>query len=83
MVARDPSGKTGNAVVTVTVTRDQPPVFVSTPYRTSVVENRQINSKIFTVAANDPDRKVGILYRPRDKQIKTNYFLVHKIVICA
>ncbi|XP_065921690.1 protocadherin Fat 4 isoform X2 [Magallana gigas] len=62
VVARDPSGKTGNAVVTVTVTRDQPPVFVSTPYRTSVVENRQINSKIFTVAANDPDRKGQIVY---------------------
>nr|XP_034314273.1 protocadherin-like wing polarity protein stan [Crassostrea gigas] len=62
VVARDPSGKTGNAVVTVTVTRDQPPVFVSTPYRTSVVENRLINSKFFTVAANDPDRKGQIVY---------------------
>lgn len=61
MVARDLSGKTGNAVVTVIVTRDQPPEFVSTPYSTTAVENQQINSKIFTVAANDRDRKVGIL----------------------
>ena len=60
VIARDPSGKTGSAFVTVNVVRDQPPVFQSTPYRKNVIENEPIGTGVFTVTAIDPDIKVGI-----------------------
>lgn len=59
VIARDPSGKEGVAVVTIQVIRDQPPQFQSEPYRVTVVESQQLNSRFFTVGAIDPDRKVS------------------------
>ena len=59
MIARDPRGKTGSAFVTVNVVRDQPPVFESTKYSTTVIENQSVGTCILTVVAVDSDLKVG------------------------
>ena len=59
VIARDPSGKTGSAFVTVNVVRDQPPVFESTKYSTTVIENQSVGTSILTVVAVDSDLKVG------------------------
>jgi hypothetical protein len=72
VIARDPSGKEGSAVVRVQVIRDQPPQFQNTPYRTTIVESQQTNARFFTVSASDPDQKVSIGYIFTRVAIKVN-----------
>ncbi|XP_078316513.1 protocadherin Fat 4-like isoform X2 [Crassostrea virginica] len=62
VIARDPRGKTGSAFVTVNVVRDQPPVFESTKYSTTVIENQSVGTSILTVVAVDSDLKGQITY---------------------
>ena len=59
--ASDGRGRTSNAVVTITIARDQqPPRFEGTPYRPGrVSENARPRSGVYTVRAVDPDMKVG------------------------
>ena len=59
MTAIDPRGRTDSAFVTVNVVRDQPPVFESTKYSTTVIENQSIGTSILTIVAVDSDLKVG------------------------
>lgn len=49
------------ATVRIFITRqiNQPPVFVNTPYETTIESSRQINSTVYTVTAVDSDLQVG------------------------
>lgn len=51
------------ATVRIFITRqiNQPPVFVNTPYETTIESSRQINSTVYTVTAVDSDLQVGCL----------------------
>lgn len=48
------------ATVRIFITRqiNQPPVFVNTPYETTIESSRQINSTVYTVTAVDSDLQV-------------------------
>ncbi|RUS85645.1 hypothetical protein EGW08_006591, partial [Elysia chlorotica] len=57
VVARDNRGRSAFASVRIIISRvtDQPPVFINTPYRTTIDVNRAVNSTVFRVTAIDPD----------------------------
>lgn len=45
------------------IVRDtEPPVFIRTPYRVNIIENRQIGERIYTVTATDADLRGSIVY---------------------
>lgn len=56
IVATDGGGRTGNAIVVVTINdeNDNPPMFNETFYRMSVIEE-EANAVVGTVFATDPD----------------------------
>lgn len=58
VAARDPAGKTATAVVNIKVTRDQPPVFINTPYNKLITEFAAVDSVVYNVLAQDSDIKV-------------------------
>ena len=55
--------RTATAGVIIDVVRDeQPPVFVSEPYSTSIIETRAIGSQVYQVTAIDTDLRGSIVY---------------------
>ncbi|KAL5018741.1 hypothetical protein ScPMuIL_004463 [Solemya velum] len=62
VAARDPAGKTATAVVNIKVTRDQPPVFINTPYNKLITEFAAVDSVVYNVLAQDSDIKGRIVY---------------------
>lgn len=58
MNARDPRGKTGSAIVTVTITRvasDRPPYFTMGTYTTTINSYQAVGSPVLPTTAIDPD----------------------------
>ncbi|GFN78435.1 protocadherin fat 4, partial [Plakobranchus ocellatus] len=77
VVARDNRGRSAFASVRIIISRvtDQPPVFVNTPYRTTIDVNRAVNSTVFRVTAIDPDASnTPIAYNLVGYFPATNYF---------
>ena len=55
--------RTATAGVIVDIVRDeQPPVFISEPYSTSIIETRTIGSQVYQVTAIDSDLRGSIVY---------------------
>lgn len=61
VIARDGGGRTGSAVVEITVldVNDNPPVFSQQEYIDNVIENTVINNPVITVVAEDDDAGIN------------------------
>ena len=73
VMAHDGRGRNATAAITINVARDeQPPEFTNIPAEgASVSENIAEGSGVYTVQAEDPDRRVSGYWDHRDNGLKS------------
>lgn len=70
--------KTASTSCLFSVVRDQdPPVFTRTPYRVSILENRNVGERIYQVTAIDPDLRGSIVYEVSADFLTGNYIAAY------
>ncbi|KAK3089813.1 hypothetical protein FSP39_006721 [Pinctada imbricata] len=69
------------ATVRISITRtvDALPIFINTPYRTSIRYDRAVNSTIYTITATDADLRGQIRYELMGYFPATDYFTLNSV----